>query len=175
MTPTSTLSSSARRALRAAAHHLDPVVMIGGDGLTDAVKKETHLALNAHGLIKVRDLGATRCGATATAAMADTSAKELLVRFNPGHHNRLATTRAASADVSHRRRRREASEVQPTTDLNISLTLNHQLDPRHSHQVRRLRHKASSCDRRTPIRCSELQEMEARRVRRPPVHFVALH
>jgi RNA-binding protein len=28
--------------------------MIGSDGLTDAVKKETDAALNAHGLIKVR-------------------------------------------------------------------------------------------------------------------------
>jgi RNA-binding protein YhbY len=28
--------------------------MVGGDGLTDAVKKETDAALNAHGLIKIR-------------------------------------------------------------------------------------------------------------------------
>lgn len=28
--------------------------MIGGDGLTDAIKKETDAALNAHGLIKIR-------------------------------------------------------------------------------------------------------------------------
>ena len=28
--------------------------MVGGDGLTDAVKKEADLALNAHGLIKIR-------------------------------------------------------------------------------------------------------------------------
>ena len=43
-----------RREQRAAAHHLDPVVLIGGDGLTPAVKKEIDAALNAHGLIKVR-------------------------------------------------------------------------------------------------------------------------
>jgi len=43
-----------RKAHRALAHHLDPVVMIGGDGLTTAVKKEVDAALNAHGLIKVR-------------------------------------------------------------------------------------------------------------------------
>ncbi len=48
------LNSADRKDHRAAAHHLDPVVMIGGDGLTDAVKKETEQALNAHGLIKVR-------------------------------------------------------------------------------------------------------------------------
>ena len=48
------LTPAQRKDYRAAAHHLDPFVMIGGDGLTDAVKKETDLALNAHGLIKVR-------------------------------------------------------------------------------------------------------------------------
>ena len=48
------LNSAQRRDLRAQAHHLAPVVMIGGDGLTAAVTKETHAALNAHGLIKVR-------------------------------------------------------------------------------------------------------------------------
>ena len=51
---TSTLSSSARRALRAAAHHLDPVVMVGQAGLTPAVLHEIDLALTAHALIKVR-------------------------------------------------------------------------------------------------------------------------
>lgn len=54
MTPSSSLSTSARRALRAAAHHLDPVVMIGQHGLTPAVLHEIDLALTAHALIKVR-------------------------------------------------------------------------------------------------------------------------
>jgi putative YhbY family RNA-binding protein len=49
-----------RKAHRAEAHHLDPVVMIGNDGLTPAVRKETDAALNAHGLIKVRVLGDDR-------------------------------------------------------------------------------------------------------------------
>lgn len=43
-----------RREHRANAHHLDPVVLIGGDGLTASVQKEIDAALNAHGLIKVR-------------------------------------------------------------------------------------------------------------------------
>ncbi len=34
--------------------------MVGGDGLTDAVVKETDAALNAHGLIKVRVLSDER-------------------------------------------------------------------------------------------------------------------
>lgn len=58
--PAIELTTSERRALRADAHHLDPVVMIGGDGLTPAVLKETDSALKAHGLIKVRVLGDDR-------------------------------------------------------------------------------------------------------------------
>jgi RNA-binding protein len=49
-----TLTPTERRALRADAHHLDPVVLVGGDGLTDAVVREVDAALTAHGLIKVR-------------------------------------------------------------------------------------------------------------------------
>lgn len=48
------LTPAQRKVHRAEAHHLDPVVMIGNDGLTDNVRKEIDAALNAHGLIKVR-------------------------------------------------------------------------------------------------------------------------
>jgi putative YhbY family RNA-binding protein len=48
------LTPAERKEHRSSAHHLDPVVMIGGDGLTDAVQKEIDAALKAHGLIKVR-------------------------------------------------------------------------------------------------------------------------
>ena len=58
--PAIQLSVAERKAHRAEAHHLDPVVMIGNDGLTAAVRKETDAALNAHGLIKVRVLGDDR-------------------------------------------------------------------------------------------------------------------
>ena len=54
------LTPAERRLHRADAHHLDPVVLIGGDGLTPAVKKEVDAALNAHGLIKVRVFGDDR-------------------------------------------------------------------------------------------------------------------
>lgn len=49
-----TLTPAQRKALRAQAHHLDPVVTIGADGLTPGVLKEAHAALAAHGLIKLR-------------------------------------------------------------------------------------------------------------------------
>ena len=54
------LTPAERKVFRADAHHLDPVVMIGGDGLSAAVIKETEAALNAHGLIKIRVLGDDR-------------------------------------------------------------------------------------------------------------------
>ena len=52
--PAIELTPAERKAHRAEAHHLDPVVQIGGDGLTPAVVKEADGALKAHGLIKVR-------------------------------------------------------------------------------------------------------------------------
>ena len=58
--PAISLTPAQRKEHRAEAHHLDPVVMIGSDGLTDAVVKETDLALKAHGLIKVRVLSDDR-------------------------------------------------------------------------------------------------------------------
>ena len=58
--PAIQLTVAQRKEHRAEAHHLDPVVMIGNDGLTPAIKKETDAALNAHGLIKIRVLGDDR-------------------------------------------------------------------------------------------------------------------
>jgi RNA-binding protein len=58
--PALQLTIAQRKEHRAQAHHLSPVVMIGNDGLTPAVKKETDAALNAHGLIKIRVLGDDR-------------------------------------------------------------------------------------------------------------------
>jgi RNA-binding protein len=52
--PAIQLTPAERKEHRADAHHLDPVVMVGGDGLTPAVVKEVDHALKAHGLIKVR-------------------------------------------------------------------------------------------------------------------------
>jgi RNA-binding protein len=52
--PALPLSTAQRREHRAASHHLDPVVLVGGEGLSDAVRKEADAALNAHGLIKLR-------------------------------------------------------------------------------------------------------------------------
>jgi putative YhbY family RNA-binding protein len=52
--PALLLTPEQRKNLRSQAHHLDPVVMIGSDGLSAPVRKELEAALTAHGLIKVR-------------------------------------------------------------------------------------------------------------------------
>jgi RNA-binding protein len=52
--PALALTAAERREHRAAAHHLDPVVMVGADGLTEAVVKAVDAELKAHGLVKVR-------------------------------------------------------------------------------------------------------------------------
>jgi RNA-binding protein len=49
-----TITSAERRALRARAHHLHPVVAIGQHGLTSSVIREIDVNLRAHELIKVR-------------------------------------------------------------------------------------------------------------------------
>ena len=46
--------------LRGLAHNLNPVVMIGNNGLTDNIVKEIELNLNAHELIKVQVAGDDR-------------------------------------------------------------------------------------------------------------------
>ena len=66
------LKPAERKEKRGEAHHLDPVVIIGGDGLTDAIFKEADAGLNAHGLIKVRMFSDSRSDREAAlAALAD--------------------------------------------------------------------------------------------------------
>lgn len=48
------LGRDTRLALRAQAHHLDPVVLLGSNGLTESVMKEIDRELKNHELIKVR-------------------------------------------------------------------------------------------------------------------------
>ncbi|ODU09773.1 MAG: RNA-binding protein [Rubrivivax sp. SCN 71-131] len=52
--PVLTLTPAERKEMRGLAHHLEPVAMIGAEGLTAAVQREVDAALAAHGLIKVR-------------------------------------------------------------------------------------------------------------------------
>ncbi|CAM3743284.1 ribosome assembly RNA-binding protein YhbY [Avibacterium gallinarum] len=54
------LSTKQKQFLKGLAHHLSPVVMLGGNGLTEGVIAEIDNALNHHELIKVKIAGADR-------------------------------------------------------------------------------------------------------------------
>lgn len=55
-----TLSTKQKQFLKSLAHHLNPVVMLGGNGLTEGVLAEIENALNHHELIKVKIAAADR-------------------------------------------------------------------------------------------------------------------
>ncbi|XWY20269.1 ribosome assembly RNA-binding protein YhbY [Bisgaard Taxon 45] len=55
-----TLSTKQKQFLKGIAHHLNPVVMIGNNGLTEGVLAEIDNALTHHELIKVKIAGADR-------------------------------------------------------------------------------------------------------------------
>lgn len=54
------MDTSVRQSLKAKAHHLKPVILMGAKGLTPAVVDETNIALLAHELIKVKINGAEK-------------------------------------------------------------------------------------------------------------------
>ncbi len=54
------LTAEGKRSLRARAHHLKPVVLIGQHGVSAAVVAEIGIALDAHELIKIRFRGSER-------------------------------------------------------------------------------------------------------------------
>lgn len=68
------LTPAERSALRAEAHALSPVVIVGEAGLTPGVVKEIDASLDAHGLIKIRVFGDDR---EARVAIYDTICSEL--------------------------------------------------------------------------------------------------
>ncbi len=72
--PALALTPADRKDKRGLAHHLDPVVIIGAEGLTPAVEREVDGALKAHGLIKVRMFSDDRA---AREAALDTLAERL--------------------------------------------------------------------------------------------------
>ena len=90
--PAPTLDAAQRKALKAQAHPLKPVVMIGESGLTPAVLAEIERALVSHELIKIRVFGDDRearsalhaaiCEQTASAPVQHIG--KLLVIWRPG-------------------------------------------------------------------------------------------
>lgn len=73
------LSTKEKIALRAKAHDLHAVVMIGQNGITKAVIAETNQNLDAHELIKVQIAGDDRdARITIAAALAEATNSELI-------------------------------------------------------------------------------------------------
>lgn len=54
------LTTKQKQFLKGLAHHFSPVVMLGGNGLTEGVLAEIENALDHHELIKVKIAGADR-------------------------------------------------------------------------------------------------------------------
>ncbi len=69
-----------RRALKARAHHIEPVVIIGDAGLTPAVLREIDIHLKSHELIKIRVAGDDRDARTAMIATIGESLEASLVQ-----------------------------------------------------------------------------------------------
>ncbi|ENU79882.1 hypothetical protein F975_02218 [Acinetobacter sp. ANC 3789] len=76
------LSIQERKRLRQIGHALNPVVMIGGQGLTDSVIEETVRALTDHELIKVKIAGEDRdARAEVTEALAQATQAEVIQKI----------------------------------------------------------------------------------------------
>jgi RNA-binding protein len=123
-------STKLRKALRAAGHHLSPVVQVGKDGVTDAVLRQLDDQLTAHELVKVkvgsespedRFEAAERLGGAAGAQVAQILGRTVLVyrrhpekpRFEPrdavaaprGKPEAAPSRRGKAAPVRRRPRR----------------------------------------------------------------------
>ncbi len=70
-----------KQSLKAKAHHLKPVVILGNKGLTAAVVDETNIALLTHELIKVKINGAEKEDRQLIAAEICTQLKAELVQL----------------------------------------------------------------------------------------------
>ncbi len=114
------LTPAERSALKARAHHLAPVVMIGDSGLSEAVLKEIDTALKSHELIKVRVLGddrdarnayATSIGERLDAATVQAIGK-LLVLFRPAPAEDKKPPRTRKPSGPRRTKKQEAARAE---------------------------------------------------------------
>lgn len=96
------LSGKAARYLRSLGHHLEPVVQVGKDGITDGVVEATREALLAHELVKVklsaeapvdRTLAGEELADRAGAALAQTLGRTLLLYKRHPHKPKIVLPR----------------------------------------------------------------------------------
>lgn len=113
------LTSERKRALRAEAHKLKPVVLIGQHGVTAAVLAEIGRALDDHELVKIRFRGSEReervqevariCATLAADLVGTIGHTATLYRANPERQRR-----AARPAVPRRDERRPAAKPRAT-------------------------------------------------------------
>jgi RNA-binding protein len=114
------LTPAERSALKARAHHLDPVIMIGDAGLSEAVLREIDRALKSHELIKVRVLGDDRGARNAYAAAIGEKLDaatiqaigKLLVLFRPGPPAEKKPSRQRKPTGPRRTKKQEAAHAE---------------------------------------------------------------
>jgi RNA-binding protein len=97
-----TLTGKATRYLRGLGHHLDPIVQIGKEGITDGVVEATRAALLAHELVKIKvspdapvdrkDAGTELAGKVG-ALLAQTLGRTLLLYKRHPHEPRIVLPR----------------------------------------------------------------------------------
>lgn len=114
------LTSGERRALRAAAHALHPIVLIGDNGLTAAVLQEIDRGLNAHELMKVHAADADRdsreamlaniCESLSCAAVHHLG--KMLIIYRPGPAAQRKETAAGSPVAAQHRSGRHIPKKQ---------------------------------------------------------------
>jgi RNA-binding protein len=113
-------ASRLRKALRAAGHHLSPVVQVGKEGVTPAILQQLDEALRAHELVKVkvgsespedRFEAAARLGQGPGAQLAQVLGRTVLVyRKHPTRPKfEAAPARSGARPASESRRPRPAS------------------------------------------------------------------
>jgi len=106
------ISATQRRALRASAHALNPVVAIAQNGLSESVLNEINRSLESHELIKIRvfeDVRETREGYLATICEKLGAAPvqhigKLLVIWRPSEEAKKALTRRRRAEPRRTKR-----------------------------------------------------------------------
>ena len=89
------LSTKQKQFLKGLAHHLSPVVMLGGNGLTEGVLAEIDNALNHHELIKVKIAGADRetKQLIIDAIVRETKSSNVLVLYRPSEEGKIQLPR----------------------------------------------------------------------------------
>lgn len=86
------MDAASKKKLKAQAHGLKPVIIVGQAGLTDAVLAETEIALNTHELIKVKiraerdernQISEKMCAATGAILIQSIGQIVVIYRLNP--------------------------------------------------------------------------------------------